>query len=61
MIRQPQHDYDDGSPVDAREEIAALIGAITVTPSSLSFEQWMRSAGRRHHANDPFSQRYNRP
>jgi len=38
MIRQPQHDYDDGSPIDAREEIAALIGAVTVTPSSLSLE-----------------------
>ena len=21
MIRQPQHDYDDGSPIDPREEI----------------------------------------
>ena len=38
MIRQPQHDHDDGSPIDAREEIAALIGAVTVTPSSLSLE-----------------------
>jgi hypothetical protein len=38
MIRQPQHDYDDDSPIDAREEIAALIGAVTVTPSSLSLE-----------------------
>ena len=35
MIRQPQHDYDDGYPIDARDEIAALIGAVTVTPSSL--------------------------
>jgi hypothetical protein len=56
MIRQPQHDYDDGSPIDAREEIAVLIGGYS---HALKFVARVADAECRppHNANGRFSKR----
>jgi hypothetical protein len=60
MIRQPQHDYDDGSPIDAREQIATHRGDYS---HDLKFAVRVADADCRppHNANAPYSKRYALP